>query len=78
MNIHRLCDVVHLRFHLSQIVGLKIEQLDVVGGECVDLIGNRRQRLCGEVFRLFESGSLVIGSERREFSVHKSESKREN
>lgn len=69
VNHHRLRDVVHLRLHLTQVVGLQIEQLDVVRRERVDLIGDRCERLSREVFRFFERRFLVLRADRWKWSV---------
>lgn len=69
VNHHRLGDVVHLRLHLAEIVGLQIEQLDVVRRERVDLIGDRCERLRCKVFRFFERRFLVLRADGWKWSV---------
>lgn len=65
----RLSDVVHLRLHLAEIVGLQIEQLDIVRCECVDLIGDRCERLCCEVLCFFERRFFVFRADGWKWSV---------
>ena len=47
MNVHGLRDVVDLRSHLAQLSRLKIQHLEEVVGQGVDLVGHGGQALGG-------------------------------
>lgn len=69
VNHHGLRDVVHLRLHLGEIVRLQIEKLNVVRRQCVDLISDRCQRLCGEVLCFLQRRFLIFRSTSGKWSV---------
>lgn len=56
---HGLCDMVHLRFHLAQLLGLQVQQLQVVECQRVDLIRYTGQRLGSVVLGLLKGFLLV-------------------
>lgn len=40
VDLHRLGNVIHLRFHLIELLGLQLQQLHVVVGQSIDLVGD--------------------------------------
>lgn len=59
--VHRLRNMIHLRFHLAELLRLQVQQLHVAVGERIDLIRYTGQRLRGVVLGGLEGGLLVVG-----------------
>lgn len=60
MNGHSLSNVIDLTLHLSDLGTLKVQHLQEVVGQGVDLVGHTGQALGGVALGLLQGGSLVV------------------
>lgn len=60
VHLHRLSNQVDGGLHVSQLVGLSVEQTEDTAGHRTDLIGHAGQGLGGEVFSLLQRLQTVV------------------
>ena len=60
VNSNCLSDVIHLRLHFTELLSLKIQGLEEVVGQGVDLVGDGGQALGCVALGLLEGGPLIV------------------